>query len=43
MLDSRPRPPATLSDLWQLYWCASEIMALTAIEMPGAVMREMGR
>jgi hypothetical protein len=32
----------TLSDLWRLYWCAWEIMALTAIEMPGAAMREMG-
>ncbi len=30
----------TLSDLWQLRWCAWEIMALTAIEMPGEVMRE---
>ncbi|GJE41940.1 hypothetical protein [Methylobacterium soli] len=35
-----PGNPA-LSDLWQLHWCAWEIMALTAIEMPGAVMREI--
>jgi hypothetical protein len=36
-----PGNPA-LSDLWQLYWFAWEIMALTAMEMPAAASREMG-